>query len=206
VLDCSQAFFEQPIAQVLAMIYSPRKFFGVPDGGLLVSGLPIERPKKQDVESIGRMTHLIKRMAISPEAGYRDYQQAEESLSNCEPKRMSELTDTLLGSIDFEQVKERRRENFLLLHQEIGEMNLLHVGMKEGEVPLCYPFMSENRELRQRLIASRIFVPTYWPDAGKRVADKWAEKFIGRLFPLPIDQRYGQEDMKRIATEIKGEL
>ena len=40
ILDHSQAFYAAP-TECLATIYSPRKFFGVPDGGLLVTALPV---------------------------------------------------------------------------------------------------------------------------------------------------------------------
>ena len=47
VFDHSQAFFTPP-KKCLATIYSPRKFFGVPDGGLLFTEVKIQLPKNQD--------------------------------------------------------------------------------------------------------------------------------------------------------------
>lgn len=202
VLDFSQSFFEPPVDKALATIYSPRKFFGVPDGGLLISRSMAISTTSQDVDSLGRSLHLLKRLADSPEAGYPDYQHAEATLSDCEPKRMSKLTERILGSIDFDDARRRRHENFMFLHQELGEINLLNIDPLEASAPLCYPFRTKNRDLKQQMIANRIFVPTYWPDAIARVGEEWAEKMVRNLLPLPVDQRYGREDMEKIVSVI----
>lgn len=204
VLDYSQAFFAAPEDKALATIYSPRKFLGVPDGGMLYSRNPLDQPKHQDEESIFRSSHLIKRLADTPESGYADYQTAEASLAECEPKRMSKLTERILASVDVESARKKRRDNFLFLQERLGAENRFDCELSEEAVPLCYPFQTDDPELRARLIKNRIFVATYWPDAIGRVDDEWAEKMIKNLLPLPIDQRYGLEDMERMVTVIMG--
>lgn len=204
VLDYSQAFFSASGDEALATIYSPRKFFGVPDGGMLYSRIPLDLPKYQDEESIFRSSHLIKRLADSPESGYADYQKAEENLAECEPKRMSKLTERILASVMFESARKKRRDNFLFLQERLGAKNRFACELSEEEVPLCYPFQTDEPELRARLINNRIFVATYWPDAIGRVGDEWAEKMIKNFLPLPIDQRYGLEDMERMVSLIMG--
>lgn len=66
VLDYSQAFYSDAKLDALATIYSPRKYFGVPDGGLLVTKLAIREPVENDDLSLLRMTHLLKRIYASP--------------------------------------------------------------------------------------------------------------------------------------------
>ena len=204
VLDFSQSFFEPPVESALATIYSPRKFFGVPDGGLLISKSMAISAVLQDVKSLERSSHLMKRLADSPEAGYQDYLYAEKTLSDCEPKLMSKLTERLLGSIDFDDARRVRNENFMFLHQELGKNNQYEIDALNDVAPLCYPFMTSNPNLKQTMIANRIFVPTYWTDAIARVGEKWAEKMVNNLLPLPIDQRYGREDMEKIVSVISG--
>jgi len=63
---------------------------------------------------------------------------------------------------------------------------------------LAYPYVSSDATLRQRLIDAQVFVPTYWP--GCRGPSARA----GDVIPLPIDQRYGKEDMNRILEVIRG--
>lgn len=203
VLDYSQSFFEPPAEAALATLYSPRKFFGIPDGGLLASKLAELPVPEQDVESLGRSAHLLKRLVSSPEDGYTEYQHAEKTLSDCEPKRMSKLTERILGAIDFDWVRNARRENFTYLHRELGGINPFEIDVSEAVAPLCYPFMTNDPTLRQRMLANRIFVPTYWSDALARAEDEWANRMVKNLLPLPIDQRYDREDMKRIVSIIQ---
>jgi hypothetical protein len=202
VLDYSQSFFSPPHEQALATIYSPRKFFGVPDGGLLFSQIPISSPDEIDVTSFARTEHLIKRLGDSPEAGYVAYQRAEESLADLEPRTMSRLSERILASVDFESVRQIRNENFTLLHDRLGDDGGLLAGMDETDVPLCYPYRSRDAGLRQRLISNRIFVATYWSDALDRLTTDRADRLVRNMFPLPIDQRYGTADMERISAII----
>ena len=202
VLDYSQAFFSPPHQQALATIYSPRKFFGVPDGGLLYSQIPISSPDEIDVTSFIRMEHLIRRLGESPEAGYAAYQNAEESLDDLEPKTMSRLSEHILASIDFESVRRKRKENFQILHERLGEEGRLLAGMGTTDVPLCYPYRSRDARLRQQLISNRVFVATYWTDALDRLATDQADSLVRHVLPLPIDQRYDAADMARITAII----
>ena len=203
VLDYSQAFFSPP-QDTLATIYSPRKFFGVPDGGLLYSQLQVSEPEIIDTTSLNRMGHLLKRLAEdSPEAGYADFQRAEKSLQNMELRRMSSLTRRLLLSQNFEGIRQKRNDNFRFLHKSLEEFNLLKIHMSDINGPLCYPFFSEKEGLRKKLIAKRIFVPTYWQDVLARV-DKLSFEFklVKECLPLPIDQRYNFNDLQRIIDII----
>jgi hypothetical protein len=205
VLDFSQSFFSRPAGDAMATIYSPRKFFGVPDGGLLVSQITVPRPETQDTGSFGRISHLMRRLGNSPEAGYAEYQHAEDSLAECEPKQMSKLTDRILSSIDFDSVSKKRRENFLFLHGALCKNNILSVDVAGLTAPLCYPLSTSDSGLRGRLANERIFVPTYWKDALSRVSGGWAVKMITNLLPLPIDQRYAQKDMERLVSVVLDE-
>ncbi|WP_407896935.1 hypothetical protein [Ferrigenium sp. UT5] len=202
VLDYSQSFFSPPHGQALATIYSPRKFFGVPDGGLLYSQIPISSPDEVDVASFARTEHLIKRLGDSPEAGYAAYQRAEESLADLEPRTMSRLSERILASVDFESVRRIRKENFKLLHNRLGDDGGLLAEMDERDVPLCYPYQARDVGLRHRLISNRIFVATYWGDALDRLTPDRADRLVRNMFPLPIDQRYGVADMERISAII----
>ncbi len=202
VLDNSQAFFAPPSPQALATLYSPRKFFGVPDGGFLHSQLSVPQPTHTDQDSFARMTHLLRRLGDTPEAGYAAYQHAEHSLDDPEPKRLSPLSERILSSIDFDAVRAKRRANFRYLLGRLGDDHPLFPAMKDTDIPLCYPYRSEQPGLRQALIRQRLFIATYWPEAEERLEPQAAQALINNLLPLPIDQRYGSHDMERIVTAI----
>lgn len=202
VLDNSQAFFSSP-RDCLASIYSPRKFVGVPDGGLLVTRLPVSQPREVDRKSFLRSAHLLKRIDKDPETGYHDYRHAEETFGNFKEVQMSRLTQRLLASIDFEHVRQRRNENFNLLHSHLGHLNGLPLDLSSMDGPLCYPFYSEIPNVRRMLISHRVFVPCYWPDATFRLRPGDFEiGLVHKCAAIPCDQRYAEAEMKSVIKII----
>jgi hypothetical protein len=201
ILDHAQAFYAQP-RECLATIYSPRKFFGIPDGGLLITDLPIKIPSEIDEGSVGRVMHLFKRLAGSPESGYADYKQAEQSLGECEPRQMSRLTKRLLAGVDVQWARMRRNENFSFLHGLLGGLNRISVPLEKIDGPLCYPFFTNSPGIKEALIAERVFVPTYWPDVKNRVSAGDVEcNLVDNGIAIPCDQRYATSELE-LASKI----
>ena len=64
--------------------------------------------------SLGRFTHLLKRVELGPELAYRDFEDNENIISNLEILKMSNLTTKMLHSVDYERIKHKRRSNFEL--------------------------------------------------------------------------------------------
>lgn len=191
IFDHSQAFFCEP-KECLATIYSPRKFFGVPDGGLLVTSLPMLEPEGIDKNSIYRGEHLLKRLAGEPEDGYVAYQKSEESLNDIKPMRMSVLTERLLSSIDYHAIRQRRVENFEILDSLLSSSNTLSIPKGQIQGPLIYPYIpvEDAKQLKSMLIENRCFVATYWPECKARLGGFEVEKyFVDNLIALPCDQR-----------------
>lgn len=203
IFDFSQSFFSKPEPDALATIYSPRKFFGVPDGGVLVTNCTVDAQVPVNDDSLVRMTHLLKRLYEDPEVGYGDYLAAEISLQTSAPRQMSDLTYRLLGSIDYSDVKKRRRDNFNYLHKALKDRNLLSMAVDKNIAPLCYPYLTPSNSLRSHLIEKRTFVPSYWEDAISRLDDGWTKSLVTNLVPLPIDQRYDQQDMDHLISLLE---
>lgn len=204
IIDNSQALFALP-TKALATIYSPRKFVGVPDGGLLVaSGLEINVPEDEDKGSFARMRHLLLRMAYTAQNGYPDYIESEKSLENTQPLRMSRLTSRILASIDMTTVKRWRRENYLALATSLDKYNDIKWELDSESVPLCYPLIVgwEVEHLRKALAGKGIYIPTYWPDARPRVSDGIEHLLTNCCLAVPCDQRYSLDQMTYLTDEI----
>jgi hypothetical protein len=155
---------------------------------------------------VGRCTHLLKRLDGRPEAGYQDFNNAEESFRAMQPRSLSLLTDRLLSSIDYDACKKQRSINFHFLHEELKHQNKLNLDMSRIDGPMCYPFLIDDATIRPRLQANRVFVSKYWPEVEGRVKLGSVEKkLLDRCLPLPCDQRYRQQDMERIIKLVKGE-
>ncbi|MEJ2650138.1 MAG: hypothetical protein P8016_17220 [Sedimentisphaerales bacterium] len=207
IIDNSQALFDQPTA-VLASIYSPRKFVGLPDGGLLMAspGLNISPPVEEDQGSFDRMRYLLVRMAYSARAGYAAFNKARNSLSDLPPLAMSKLTRRLMRSIRWNEVAKRRRENYKTMAAILDAENNLQWSLGKKDVPLCYPFMSKNCEaksIKDELAERNIFSAVYWPDVFPRLKAGTIEAaLLNHTLFLPIDQRMNQMQVKEVCKAV----
>lgn len=184
IVDNAQAFFSEPV-EGISTFYSARKFFGVPDGAYLYTDTMLDEPLETD-RSFDRMQHLLKRIDLSAEEGYADFQTAEASLCNQPIRRMSALTDKLLRSIDYDRAAEHRQKNYRVLQKELDPACEFPLG--DHDVPMAFPFRTDNPALRQRLIARRIYIPCYWPNVLTSCSPAGTEyELAERCLPLPLE-------------------
>ena len=201
IIDNTQAFYAMPIAGI-DTFYTCRKFFGVPDGAYLYTEKKLDEEFEQDL-SYDRMTFLNKRLDLGAEAAYGDFQELSKSLAGQLIKRMSNLTHRMMRGIDYVSVAKLRRENYIQLHRNLASSNTLDLPLEEDAVPMVYPYLTPAKGLRERLIENKIFVARYWPNVLEWTTKDDIEYLItSQMQPLPIDQRYGEEDMNRIITLI----
>ncbi len=203
LVDASQSLFLKPNPDCTT-VFSPRKFVGIPDGGLLLSPRLLAPALPADeLGSIFRSRHLRTRASGHVEDGYKEYQQAESSLANCGAYAMSELTKTMIGGIDFNEVALRRRENYRTLERALSAHGFETLDLPKASVPLCFPVLNlATDKLRLRLASLRIFAPAYWPDASIPASDHVATMLRERALYLPCDQRYGAFEMKRVIKAL----
>lgn len=203
VIDCSQALYSGPY-DCLATIYSPRKFLGVPDGGLLITQKVFQLPIEQDEESIFRTDHLLKRIAFSAEAGYESSKKSEASLQNIKPKRMSYLTKRLLASIDHNVIINKRKANFIALHNALGESNLILFN-EINDAAMCYPYLPRKKINKKTLAEKSIFIPTYWSDVITRsISGSFEQVAANEMLAIPCDQRISNNEINYILELIRG--
>jgi hypothetical protein len=202
IIDNAQAFFSKPLPG-LDTFYSPRKFFGLPDGAYLYTDKVLDEQLDADI-SFERFEHLLGRIDLDAQKFYKSFLKNDEALSFQPIKSMSALTQHMLCSIDYEAALRKRQNNFFLLQEALIRRNKLLIDIHESSVPMVYPYLVENgAALKKKLIDNKIFVATYWPN----VAD-WVNKdaveydFTQHMLPIPLDQRYGEPEMKLILEII----
>lgn len=189
----------------VSCLYSPRKFSGLPDGGIAVmdAGTPLPEPEERD-ESMPEAAFLLEYLEHGPERTCAACERSERRLRNAPLRRMSRLTERLMRGIDYEQARLRRMDNFLFLHERLGALNRLSVETDSLSAPFCYPFWTAFPELRNVLIDEHILVPLLWPEVLEQApADSLERKLARHLLPLPVDQRCGPQDMERIARSVE---
>lgn len=198
IIDNSQAFYSHPLKGV-DTIYSPRKFFGVPDGAYLYTDTLLDDGFETDI-SYQRFEHLLGRIDIGTEEFYGTFKSNDDSLMNQPIKKMSKLTQRLLSSIDYNSVAESRKQNFEYLNSKLSSTNLLSLNLSSNSVPLVYPyFFDSGAELKKKLIENKIFVATYWQNVLEWTSENDFEYKLAKcLLPLPVDQRYESNNLKEI--------
>ncbi len=211
VEDRAQALM--PAAEPWAnwVLYSPRKLFGVPDGGIMVhSGGHLKPVAHPEHTSKNRERPRVMRRDDAEERDnrrwYDAYRQVEAEMTvSDEP--ISDITRRLLAGIDAASASRRRCENYTFLAGKLQEFALFP-DLEPEFVPMGFPVRIRNRDaVWERLRANRIFPARYWPDLpSERSMFPAAHALSRELLLLPCDQRYNGDDMAFVATAFMDAL
>ena len=190
IVDCAQAYHAPPKGR--ASFYSPRKFFGVADGGIAFG---VEAAVYEQDDSSIRQQHLIVRKEKGASAGYPLFKAAEDSLIDVPIRMISEATAAALQKFDVATAIQKRRANFAFLHERLH--SAFSFAIADDDVPMVYPYVTDDAAWRSRLIAQKIYVAKYWPGLSPTV-----NALAERIIPLPVDQRYGEDEMRVICKMV----
>lgn len=203
IIDNTHAFFERPIAGTW-MFNSARKFFGVPDGAYLHAPVGVDLSLLPQFAP--RRIHLYWQRSGHPRAF--DAFLKSESAIDSEPRKMSRFSQSLLGSLDYRHALATRRQNSLHLHRFLGKLNLLADPVTVGASALCYPLLLGSELSRADLTRSGLHIPTFWKEVVDREGGgfEWERHLASALLPLPIDHRYGPNEMDELVTRLEAAI
>lgn len=201
IVDNAQAYYAQPV-NGCDTLYTCRKFFGVPDGGILFSDMKSIHDYPID-ESFDRMNFVLGRFERGAAEFYKDAANNNDIFTSEGIKQMSKLTVNLLHGVDYKIIKQNREKNFTFLHEALKNINQLNLRVPLG--PYAYPLMVENGEIiRMKLIAEKIYIPCLWPNVKDDVSKNTLEyNLAANILPLPIDQRYNLDDMEYLRNKVE---
>ncbi len=203
ILDYTQCFFQRPLAGI-DTLYSCRKFLGLSDGGYISTDCTLTAGKQADV-SIGRMDHVLGRYEAPAGEFYQKMLSVADSFHDADIRTMSALTANLLKAIDYDEIIRKRHENYLVLKELLPSDNPFT--RITPEAPFAYPWhCPDGVALRKKLAARKIFVPTNWSYLLTAFPEGTHEHdWSADILPLPVDQRYGPEEMRYMAQVIREE-
>lgn len=205
ILDNTQAFFFRPKLEVYN-VYSCRKFIGVTDGAYVVKK-GIGHLRYGIDKSYHRIQYLFKSVEMGTNAAYHDNLLVEKELSDSKILEMSFVTHQLLRTVNYDSVIQKRKENFDKLNDMISKIGFTRVDRKEECIPMIYPLWSNNDKMREHLVLNHIYVPYWWQYLLEiPEINKFEKELSTRLLPLPIDQRYNEQDMKAMVEVIENIL
>ncbi len=209
--QCLYSSFETLDADYV--VGSIRKWHGVPDGGFLVcrEGSLSNKPEESDLilEQAKKKAAILKYNYLYHQQGTKDqfldaFAKAE-SILDIQTKRYA-ISDTSLqmqACLDAEGLKEKRRQNYAYLLEHLTGMesiSFLFPELPKEITPLYCPILTMDRvRVQSHLRDSAIYAPVIWPKSEKlpEINGK-ADVLYTSMLCIPIDQRYGSEEMKKI--------
>jgi hypothetical protein len=209
LIDNCPAFFNQPI-QGCYNIYSPRKFFGVPDGSYLIgkNSDKLMNEYEQD-HSSETASFLLKRIEFGSSAAYKERMNNEDRINKSDIMKMSPLTRALLANLDYNYIKIRRQTNFKYAHEIFHSLNLIDpmFAADNDIVPMVYPLVIEDSLLVEKLKMRKIYTGRWWKHVLSDVMENSFEARLSKyMVPIPIDQRYNNTDLDFIKMELLSSL
>lgn len=197
IVDNAQAFYMPRFG--IASFNSLRKFFGVPDGAFLHTDKRLDSNFEKEI-SYNKCDHLLKRIDVSAQFGYEDFCKNDENFIDADIKLMSKLSEQIFSQINLDKAKDIRLKNFEYLKKHLT--NEIEWTLDIDDVPMSFPYYSEDVNLRKKLILNKIYIAKYWDGIEENGANINEVKLMNNLIHLPIDQRYNELDMKRIVEVI----
>ena len=205
IIDNCASFYSKPL-DYCYNVYSPRKFFGVPDGCYVIGGKAEDKVDDYLTDiSFDTSLFLFKRIEVGCSAAYADRMKNEERIDKSDIMQMSKLTKSLLCGIDYETIKQKRMDNFYFAHDLYKSINLIDPFDFFGtdSVPIVYPLVIENIEMVERLNQQKIYTGRWWKDVLSLVSGHSFEAWLSKyMVPVPIDQRYCKNELKYVFTSI----
>ncbi len=197
-------------------VFSPRKFVGIPDGGVLLalngSNLPHENSSAPlALWQMDAIRASILRAEYDRHGGERKWfelSQKNDAEGPMEPCKMSDLSLLILKHVvDWQTVSQKRRNNYKFLASKLGKIALFPQ-LTDDVVPLGFPIRVKERDrIRQALFTKSIYPPVHWPIVGVVPPEFQAShRLAGEIMTIPCDQRYNQPDMERIVGCIDREI
>lgn len=201
------------------VVGSFRKWGAIADGGFCAKqtgNFCIDKPIEQDEEAVKNKDRAfrLKYAYMESDKGSKDeflkvYRVAEDTLdSEQHLYRMSDYSMyTFLNHFDVETVKENRIANYKTIYESISEnKNICILTQKPdaNHVPLYFTFVSDDRDAIQLMLRDQdIYAPIIWPRPTRMMQlSDTVEHIYKSVLSLPIDQRYGKDDMDRMAKAI----
>jgi hypothetical protein len=190
------------------LLYSPRKLFGVPDGGILVGLMDTVVPPAH-IDDDPYVVELFRPVLLrfededSNDVWYSAYRQAESRMS-VTTRPMSRLSAAILSSLDADEIVARRRQNFMRLAESLSDLGLF-ADTKPSWVPLGFPICIRDRDrVAKQLASARMFCARHWAELPSDPDRFRFEHQLGRqILTLPCDHRYGSADMDRLVRAVR---
>ncbi len=204
VEDCAQSLAGSGWADL--RIFSPRKWLGVADGGVLIDTQgTLSHPSQRPAASAAlRHAGLLRRHDQADRDNARWFAAFRRTEARMQVSDYAMSADTLhiLQATAFAPLANARRANYAQLYAALGDSALWSDPAPEW-VPLGFALRcADAGALAARLARHRIFAPRHWQTLASDAPSQTERMLSGSLLTLPCDQRYGSRDMDRVIAAV----
>lgn len=200
-------------------VTSFRKFIAIPDGGALISKNDItlsnlEAANKLIADVALEAFDLKKNYFINTDKKIKEQFREKYQELNCligENDSLNQINDIsykIINSCDLSTICSARKSNYKYIYEILNEYSWIYPVLseiEEGVCPLYLPVYVEKRKELQSFLAERnIYCPVIWPKS-KHIIEigKVTQYMYEHMLCIPIDQRYGLEEMNVIREALK---
>lgn len=207
-------------------IASLRKFFAMPEGGVLISQkkLNFESIIPPDEQIIPKSEIAFSEKALYMQNGDKNLKKqfrkkykllAEYIDQNDQLQGMNRESLSIFYGNDIRSLKERRRTNFQTIYGFLNEcqgIQPIFSNLENNTVPLYFPFYVNHpkyarNDLQSYLSKRSIYCPIIWPKPQMlSEIDAKVDFIYDNILCIPIDQRYGNDEMNHISESMIGLL
>ncbi|MBU9723458.1 MULTISPECIES: DegT/DnrJ/EryC1/StrS family aminotransferase [Bacillaceae] len=213
--DTTHSIFSSPITVGDYCICSLRKWFAIPDGGVLYSTHSLQRWKNLNLNrnrSIEKAYGMILKTLyldgeLKSNSIFRKIFESTENKLNCKKEvlKISSLSEYLLQCYDLSTMISKRKENYHQLLNGIWVSGFSPIQtLQKTDCPFTLPIRLNNRDqFRKYLINHKIFCAVHWP-LEKNILNKMkrAKQLSLEIISFPIDQRYHTDEIDYLIKVI----
>ena len=197
-------------------ICSIRKWLPIPNGGVLYAQddkLGVYESKKYRISTDNERAYGMVLKDMFLKRGFDCNETYRQIFACCEERLdkqeeiflISDLARYIATCAGIDELVEARRNNYHQLRLALSETGITcAVSLEEMECPFVLPvWVKERDRFRSYLIDNRVYCAVHWPfDGIKEEQRPFAKKCAKYLISLPIDQRYGREEINYLIDII----
>lgn len=213
--DTTHSLFSNPRTIGDYCICSLRKWFAIPDGGVLYSHKPLDKVMtgtiryNTDTKKIYAMilkTLYLDKM-LDCNAIYKEMFESTEAALDVRKEilLMTNASKYLLKYNNIKELVQKRKENFRQLQEGLSYIGLVPIGqINPDDCPFTFPIRISNRDrFRQFLIDHKIYCAVHWPLNDTVLYNIEPSCNLSKqIISLPIDQRYGRREIQYLLEVI----
>ncbi|MCI9270106.1 MAG: hypothetical protein HFH11_02905 [Dorea sp.] len=196
------------------VVSSIRKWLPIPNGGLLIRRLEEKSfyctyDESTDNERVSGM--ILKNLFLNKHLDcnneYREiFTRCEERIDNDKKiRRISDFSKFIISCQNIDDIIKIRKRNYYYLKEQLQKIGIIPAcDIQKDACPLTLPIRVADRdEFRAYLMEHRIYCAVHWPFDGVNEMDRpMGKENAENLISLPIDQRYGYEELEYMASVI----